>query len=117
MLAPELLDHLKGIVQQVGAHTVYGEPVVAGNTTVVPVASVAFGFGGGSGKDHRADSAGSSRTGGGGGGGFHGQPAGYIEITTAGTRFVPVHENRKVGMALLVGIGIGFIAGRMRSRL
>lgn len=107
MQAPELLDRLKSIVQQIGARTVYGEPVVAGDKTIVPVAAVAFGFGGGTGK-HGGE-------GGGGGGGFRGWPAGYIEITPAGTRYVPAYERQKIAAALLAGIAIGFVIGKLRQ--
>ena len=111
----ELIGHVKEFVQQIGAKTVYGEPVVAGETTIVPVAGVAFGFGGGSGKGKRPDS-GRDGEGFGGGGGFRGWPAGYIEITPAGTRFVPARENRRIAAALLAGIAIGYMAAKLRRR-
>src|SRR5215831_20982388 len=105
MEMPELLQHLRSMAQQIGAKSVYGEPVVAGDTTVVPVASVAFGFGGGGGRNNNADQG----QGGGGGAGFRGWPVGYIEVTPAGTRFVPVREHRKIAVALLAGFAIGFV--------
>jgi uncharacterized spore protein YtfJ len=107
----ELLQHLRSMAQQIGVRTVYGEPVVSGDKTVIPVASVAFGFGGGFGKKPSAE-----EQGGGGGVGFRGWPAGYIEITPAGTRFVPVHEYRKLGSAVLAGIAIGMLWGKLRRR-
>ena len=90
-----VIEQAKAIAEQLGVKTVYGEPVVSGDTTVIPVASVAFG-------------------GGGGGFGFRGWPAGYIEITPSGTRYVPVHEKRKLAGAMMVGIGIGMMLGRRR---
>jgi uncharacterized spore protein YtfJ len=110
MEMPVLLEHLRSMAQQVGARTVYGEPVVSGDTTVIPVASVAFGFGGGFGQHKELEHG----EGGGGGIGFRGWPAGYIEITPAGTRFVPVHEYRKLGGAVLAGIAIGRLWGKLR---
>ena len=109
MEMPDLLQHLRSMAQQVGARTIYGEPVVAGDRTVIPVASVAFGFGAGFGKKQSAD-----ETGGGGGLGFRGWPAGYIEITPQGTRYVPVNEYRKLGAAMLAGIAIGLLWGKLR---
>ena len=109
----ELLQHLRSMTQQIGAKTVYGEPVVSGDTTVVPVASVAFGFGGGFGENPEAKEHG---RGGGGGIGFRGVPAGYIEITPAGTRFVPVREKEKMGLAIVAGIAIGVLAGKLGRR-
>ena len=110
MESQELIGTVQSIVRQIGAKVVYGEPVTAGDTTVIPVASVAFGFGGGSGKNRDGEG------GGGGGGGFRGWPAGYIEITRAGTRFVSLGQNRKIGMALFAGVWIGYLAGRLRKR-
>jgi uncharacterized spore protein YtfJ len=48
-----LLEHLRLMAQHIGAKSVYGEPVVCGDKTIVPVASVAFGFGGGFGKGRK----------------------------------------------------------------
>jgi uncharacterized spore protein YtfJ len=107
----ELLQHLRSMAQQIGAKTVYGEPVVSGDTTVVPVASVAFGFGGGFG-EHESKHG----KGGGGGVGFRGIPAGYIEITPAGTRFVPLREKEKMAVAVMAGMALGLLAGKLRPR-
>jgi uncharacterized spore protein YtfJ len=107
----DLLQHLRLLAQNIGAKSVYGEPVVNGDTTVVPVASVAFGFGGGFGKNESRQGVGA-----GSGIGFRGIPAGYIEITPAGTRFVAVRERQKVGAALLAGVAIGMLAGKLRKR-
>jgi uncharacterized spore protein YtfJ len=105
----ELLQHLRLMAQHIGAKSVYGEPVVCGDKTVVPVATVAFGFGGGFGKNESRQG-----EGGGGGLGFRGIPAGYIEITPAGTRFVAVGERQKMGAAMLAGVAIGMLAARLR---
>lgn len=72
--------------------TIYGEPITAGNVTVVPVAEVRFGFGGGGGGGSGEDTSGEggSGYGGGGGGGGGVEPVGFIEITDAGSRWVPV---------------------------
>jgi uncharacterized spore protein YtfJ len=106
-----VIEQARVIAEQLGVKTVYGEPVVSGDTTVIPVASVAFGGGGGGGRSQEAD-----KGGGGGGFGFRGWPAGYIEITPSGTRYVPVHEKRKLAGAMMVGIGIGMMLGRRRRR-
>jgi uncharacterized spore protein YtfJ len=112
MEVPEILQNLQGLAQQIAVKTIYGEPIVAGNTTVIPVACVAFGMGGGFGRNKKAENG----QGGGGGGGFRGWPAGYIEITPAGTRFVSVHDYRKLALGLLAGIAIGVLVGKMRKR-
>jgi uncharacterized spore protein YtfJ len=56
---------------------VYGEPVTADGVTVIPVARVAFGFGGGAGREVGATK---GAEGGGGGGGAEAKPLGCIEI-------------------------------------
>jgi len=38
----------QSIVNQVGAKTVFGDPISANGKTIVPVAKVRYGFGGGS---------------------------------------------------------------------
>jgi len=42
----DLLQHFRLMAEQIGAKSVYGEPVVHGDKTIVPVASVAFGLAG-----------------------------------------------------------------------
>lgn len=65
-----LLSELKQIAK---SETVFGEPICAGNTTVIPVSRISFGFAaGGSGKNE-----GNSAT----GGGVQIQPVALITIT------------------------------------
>ena len=70
-----------------GARLCFGEPVVHGDRTVVPVARVrgtgGWGFG------HNAEGDGS-----GGGGWFDAAPVGYVEITASGTRFQRIAPDR-----------------------
>lgn len=85
-IASRLLERL---VTQVGGHAriqaVFGEPVDREGVTVIPVARVRWGVGGGGG-------AGSEGSGSGGGGGVAADPIGYIEITSAGAVFRPIHR-------------------------
>ena len=87
------------------AETVFGSPVERGDVTVVPVAAIGFGLGAGSGTDPAADKSGE-----GGGGGGAGAPAGYIEITAHGSRFVPVvHPERIVALCCATAIAVVLI--------
>ena len=95
--------------------SVFGEPITAGDKTIIPVARVAYGFGGGTGsggleiKTARGE-------GGGGGGGVGVLPVGVFEVSQKETRFVPVHETKKLLGALLMGAAFGFLLrGRRRS--
>jgi uncharacterized spore protein YtfJ len=103
---------------------VYGEPVHHGDTTVIPVAKVAYGFGAGGGrapdrprkngsdqsppdKDTRSEAQGA-----GGGGGARMTPVGALEIGPQGTRFVHVHP-----LTPWLGAGaLGLVAGWLLAR-
>jgi uncharacterized spore protein YtfJ len=92
-------------------NNVFGEAIGLDGKTVVPVARVRYGFGGGGGKYGSADAAedrGSEprNAGWGGGGGVIAEPAGVLEITAAETRFIPFLDPKRT--ALLVGAGFVF---------
>src|SRR4029434_6600822 len=82
---------------------VYGEPVLRGDTTVIPVAQVAYGFGAGGGRGPARlrkaapdesppeTDAPSEAQGAGGGGGVRMTPVGALEISPEGTRFIHFH--------------------------
>ena len=81
---------------------VFGEPQVIEGKTIVPVASVAYGFGGGpQGEGH------------GGGGGLRVKPLGVLEITGERTRFVPiVNATRLATMAIMASVCIVWMLTR-----
>ncbi|MFE0251014.1 spore germination protein GerW family protein [Streptomyces sp. NPDC059010] len=68
---------------------VYGEPVTADGVTVIPVAKVGFGFGGGAGRAVEGTKLGD---GGGGGGGVEAKPLGYIEIRDGNATYKPIRD-------------------------
>lgn len=103
----EIQELLHSLVDRAGARTIYGEPITAEGKTVLPVARIRYGFGGGSGKDQSF----------GGGGGFHGRPVGVVEITRETTRFIPIVENRKIALAVGIGICLGLLIARKRVRV
>ena len=101
----DVYEVVRSLVQSVQdsltVRTVYGEPITAGNITIVPVARVTFWFGGGGGggslpAGEEIDEARQGAGGGGGGGGGGGfvQPIGYIEITENASRWVPVEASQ-----------------------
>jgi len=103
---------------------VYGEPVLRGDTTVIPVAQVAYGFGAGGGRgparlrkaasdENRPDAdARSEAQGAGGGGGVRMTPVGALEIGPQGTRFVHFHTMP----AWLAAGAVGFVVGWLIAR-
>jgi uncharacterized spore protein YtfJ len=103
---------------------VYGEPVLRGDTTVIPVAQVAYGFGAGGGRGparlRKAASdesppntdAPSEAQGAGGGGGVRMTPVGALEIGPEGTRFIHFHS----ALPLLGACAVGMVAGWLLAR-
>lgn len=105
MNAKELLERLgDSLGSTATVKSVFGEPIQQGGKTVVPIAKVAYGFGAGSGQD---DKSGKHGEGGGGGGGVRAFPAGALEITSAGTRFIPFTNAR----SLIAAFGAGLLLG------
>jgi uncharacterized spore protein YtfJ len=94
---PGALDEtIAHVVDRIGAkadvQAAFGEPVTSGDMTVVPVARVRWGFGGGSGmgQDPNAEKGGATSGGSGAGGGVGVTPIGYLEIRTSGAVFRPI---------------------------
>ncbi len=113
-------DLIKSLIeplqQSAAVRSVYGEPVTAQGKTVIPVARIAYGFGGGSGKFGRNDKPGEGE-GGGGGGGVLAIPTGVFEVSESGTRFVPASgDHRKTLAVAFAALGLGMLWGRFRRR-
>jgi uncharacterized spore protein YtfJ len=88
--------------------TVFGDPINVQEKTIIPVARVRYGFGGGMGSGPtRSGDEQRLGEGGGGGGGVIAQPVGVVEVSEAGTKFIPVHSRKRM-VAVAVA---GFIAG------
>lgn len=109
----ELTDELREVVDRLhesaDARTVFGDPVERDGLTVVPVARVAYGFGGGLGRGPAEEA------GGGSGGGVAARPAGVIEITDHETRFVPIPSRRRQ-VALAATFLLGLVLGGLLRR-
>jgi uncharacterized spore protein YtfJ len=101
------------IVNSAHVKTVFGDPIAAEGKTIIPVARIRYGFGGGMG-------AGPSRSGdeqrigqgGGGGGGVMAVPVGVVEVTASGTRFIPIHSRKRMGALALAGFLAGYLWAR-----
>ncbi len=94
---------------------VYGEEKRIGEKTIIPVAAVAYTFGGGAGggtatpstNGHGEESA--IGGGGGGGGSVRVQPVGVLEITEDETRLVPVLDWSRIITTALTVVGVWLI--------
>jgi uncharacterized spore protein YtfJ len=91
---------------------VYGDPVTAGDRTIIPVASIQYVFGAGLGERNTAE----GKSGGGGGGKVSAKPCGALEITPRGTRFVPFMPPASVGLLFAVGAVAGAIVASLSSK-
>lgn len=96
--------------------SVFGEPIHVSGKTVVPVARIAYGFGGGFGAGKGGTPADHEGEGGGGGGGVRAFPAGALEITDTGTRFVPFIDLTWLGAAFAAGVVLTSLVFTRRRR-
>jgi uncharacterized spore protein YtfJ len=122
MLVQRLLQAVAERLQSSASiHTVYGDPIEAQGKTLIPVAKVSYGFGGGAAGTNRLDAAdtqpsGNTVEGGGGGGGVRVVPLGIVEVTPQQTRFLPVGGGKRMLGALAVGLVAGLLIGRRYYR-
>src|SRR6476469_9860395 len=102
--------------QNASVKNVYGEPVKTGDKTIIPMARIAYGLGGGFGQGNKKirhsvyndtikRTEGPDAEGAGGGGGLYAKPAGVYEVTAAGTRFIPANNTSQ----FLAGVVVGFL--------
>ena len=109
-----------GIVAHSDVKAVFGEPVSADGRTIIPVAKITYGFGGGGGMNRMSprnpEGNQGGQEGGGGGGGVRAVPVGVIEVSGQGTQFIPISDRRKLAATALGGMMFGMILGWRRSR-
>jgi uncharacterized spore protein YtfJ len=87
--ADRLLERLAEFIgAKASVQAVFGEPVHHDGLTVIPVARVRWGFGGGGGRSDAAPSGPSF--GSGGGGGVAADAIGYLEVRSKGATFHPI---------------------------
>jgi uncharacterized spore protein YtfJ len=118
MSAKEMLQNLgESLGATATVKSVFGEAIRVEGKTVVPVAKVSFGFGAGFGANPRKSDTEVpiKGEGGGGGGGLQASPAGALEITPEGTRFVPFLDLRVIAATFTAGLAIGALLFRRKS--
>lgn len=91
------------------AKQVYGEPVEREGTTIIPVAKVQWGFGGGGIGRGPAER-------GGGGGGARAFPTGFIELRNGHAEFRPIHDPLATAAAVAAGLVVGVILAKLIRR-
>jgi uncharacterized spore protein YtfJ len=96
-----------------------GEPRTFGDTTIIPIGMVCYGFGMGLNTTAGADAAGrTTPEGGGGGGGGFVRPIAIVTITNGKTKVVPVLDLARLIPAMIAAVGrLAFAASkRAQSR-
>jgi uncharacterized spore protein YtfJ len=93
--------------------SVFGEPIIAGDKTIIPVARIAYGFGAGAGTGGVGDKS-AKGEGGGGGGGMRAKSVGIFVVDARESRFVAVHDKRRIVGTLLLGAALGIFLRRRR---
>ena len=120
-LIESAVEHLR---TSASVKTVYGDPVVVDGRTIIPVARVAYGFGGGTGikkgpeLPEGAERTANQQEGEGAGGGTSARPVGVVEIGPEETKFLAFGNARKLALTAVIGSGVGLIAGLvLRGRM
>lgn len=117
MSSPAPFEPIAGLLERsLSLKHVYGEPVQHEDTTVIPVATVAYGFGAGGGRGPGGKRATArKKRGAGGGGGVRMTPVGAVEVRPEGTRFVEFRPLAPLVAAAAFGVTAGWVFGRRRN--
>jgi uncharacterized spore protein YtfJ len=110
-LLQNLHESLSGRAQ---VKSVFGEPITAGDKTIVPAARIAYGFGAGAGTGGVDEQR--KGEGGGGGGAVRANPIGIFVVSAQETRFIPVHDRKKTIGTLLAGAALSMLFARRKRR-
>jgi len=114
--ADRLLERLAELVgAKAGVQAVFGQPTKHGDFTVIPVARVRWGFGGGGGRAETPPAGPAS--GSGGGGGVAADPIGYLELGPEGAAFRPIREPYPSPMFLIASALAAAIVLRALARV
>lgn len=114
------VEHLR---TSASVKTVYGDPVRVDGKTFIPVAKVAYGFGGGTARHQKSDTTTTTKqpvpdttpvTG--AGGGVAAKPVGVVEIGAGETKFVAFGQAKRLAIAAVIGSAFGFLFGAVLRR-
>lgn len=103
-LGRKAIDPINDLLSRMNANTVFGAAVTEGETTIIPTAHIAYGFGYGFGGQPGAESEQAGSQGAGSGGGGWASPTGYIQISPDGVAFHSTPNQTLLGIAgILMG--------------
>ena len=89
----KLNEPIEQMLDSMSVKSVFGDPTGDDETTIIPVASVMYGFGYGFGSD------GGDNEGGGGGGGGKAVPRGYLQVTPEGVEYESIVNGTLIALA------------------
>ena len=84
---------LKNIKNMVDVNTIIGEPIKAGEVTIIPVSRVAFGFGSGGSSFGGEAKKGDENFGGGAGGGVSISPVAFLVVSGGSVKMINVDQS------------------------
>lgn len=86
-----MTDTIQKLQDMMMVNTIVGDPIVAGEVTLIPVSRMSMGFGtGGTELPTKQPKEGASPFGGGGGGGVNLSPVGFLVVRGTDVKFIPV---------------------------
>lgn len=112
----ELLDKIKS---SASVEVVYGESRTIGDTTIIPIAVVAYVFGAGGGSGEGPAPGGERMAGGGGGGGggrVRVQPVALLRVMEGSTRLVPILDWTRIITTAITFLGLWLVIRALRNR-
>jgi uncharacterized spore protein YtfJ len=113
-----MLDRVgERISMRASVRAIFGEPVERGEVTIIPVARVRWGYGGGAGTGPDATDGQTMSGGSGAGGAVIADPMGYVEVRHDGAAYVPLSSPWMNPFVILAsGISIAIVI-RVLARL
>lgn len=123
MTTQDIMERLSSIPETASVDKVFGKPETIGDKTIIPIAQISYGFGGGFGEGTQPEAQeggqhGSGR-GGGGGGGMSIVPKAVLEVTADQTKLIPVVDVTRVAMTgmMLAAWNVFWISRMLRRVL
>ena len=121
----QVIEPIENMMKRLNVNTVFGEPLREGEQTIIPVASVRYGFGFGSGygsgqsPDQEEGQPANVGEGGGSGAGAMGKakPVGVLRITAEGVHFEPAMDPKTIALAgiAMVAWNVFWVAATVRA--
>jgi uncharacterized spore protein YtfJ len=106
-----VIERLAERLSSADVRTIYGSPIEHAGATVIPVARVRYGFGGGAGRKSPGEE------GTGAGGGAIVTPVGFIEMRNGRVKFRRIRTTSPALAALGIGLGVWLVARAVRGAL